>query len=55
MLTLFSCFFLLLFLVLDFTRLVFLTGPNFPAGPAALRCVACSLAGSLTVLLLCWI
>jgi hypothetical protein len=39
---LFFCF--LFFLVLDFTRLLFLTGPNFPAGPAASLCVARSLA-----------
>ncbi len=45
--------FLFFCLVLDFTRIVFLIGPNFAAAPAALRCVACSLARSLAHLLCC--
>ncbi len=50
MVTLISRFFLPFLLVLDFTRLLFLTGPNFPAGSAALRCL---LARSLAHLLCC--
>jgi hypothetical protein len=52
MVTLFSRFFLHFLLVLDFTRLLFLTGPNFPAGSAALRCLlAHSLTSCVVVLL----